>query len=140
MTGNSGRLGEKGDRQLGQDADSKSEGQALGTRRKPGAPRADKHQEKAEHRADATARACPSPGRTATTARPSTPPTRPSAPHTRRRASLGGGARTSAAAEALAVLGGAGPWPRDPEEAGAPGGLAQGGARRSCGGTGGSER
>ena len=55
MTGNSGRLGEKGDRQLGQDADSKSEGQALGTRRKPGAPRADKHQEKAEHRADAAA-------------------------------------------------------------------------------------
>jgi len=53
---------------------------------------------------------------------------------------LDGGARTSAAAEALAVLGGAGPWPRDLEEAGAPGGPAQGGARRSCGGTGGSER
>jgi hypothetical protein len=86
----------------------------------------------------AMAQACPSPGRTATTA--ATPPTRPEAPHTRRRASLDGGARTNAAAEALPVLGGAGPWPRDPEEAGAPGGLAQGGAWRSCGGTGGSER
>ena len=55
MTGNSGRLGEKGDRQLGQDADSKTEGRAPRTRRRPGAPRADKLQEKAEHRADAAA-------------------------------------------------------------------------------------
>ena len=47
--------------------------------------------------------------------------------------------RTSAAAEVPAVLGRAAPRPTAPEEAGAPGGPAQGGARHSYGGTGGSE-
>jgi len=50
-----------------------------------------------------------------------------------------GGARTSLAAEAPLVLSGTGPWPTAPKEAGAPGGPAQGAARRFRGGTGGSE-